>query len=273
MKVRPWMPDLPTELWVGNGYLLAEDGMLQLSPTGAASAIRCLEVPESAGPVTECDEKPSEAVVQRPTKKRAHGGKAKKLRQKPVGAKASGSAVSGVSYDKQSRKWRVRKWDPASKKKVFGGSFALKKEAEAKARELGSKMRRRPRLSGSTVTGVSYHKASQKWRVECWDPAIKKRVCGGYFAVMEEAEAKAVLAEKLEAATLSRLMAEERVEELKLELVEAELQRDEEAEERARLLVAAAGAAESVAAPTAPTAPAGEEAHGSGSKRGTLKTG
>ncbi|CAE7852813.1 unnamed protein product [Symbiodinium sp. KB8] len=191
MKVRPWMPDLPTELWVGNGYLLAEDGMLQLSPTGAASAIRCLEVPESAGPVTECDEKPSEAVVQRPTKKRAHGGKAKKLRQKPVGAKASGSAVSGVSYDKQSRKWRVRKWDPASKKKVFGGSFALKKEAEAKARELGSKMRRRPRLSGSTVTGVSYHKASQKWRVECWDPAIKKRVCGGYFAVMEEAEAKA----------------------------------------------------------------------------------
>ena len=115
MKVRPWMPDLPTELWVGNGYLLAQDGMLQLSPTGAASAIRCREVPESAGPVTECDEKPSEAVVQHPTKKRAHGAKAKNLRQKPVGAKASGSAVSGVHYDKTWRKWRVRAWDPAIK--------------------------------------------------------------------------------------------------------------------------------------------------------------
>ncbi|CAE7946421.1 unnamed protein product, partial [Symbiodinium sp. KB8] len=206
------------------------DGMLQLSPTGAASAIRCREVPESAGPVTECDEKPSEAVVQHPTKKRAHGAKAKNLRQKPVGAKASGSAVSGVHYDKTWRKWRVREaeakarelgnkirrrpklsgstvtgvyyekkrnqwrvlcWDPASKKKVFRGSFALKKEAEAKARELGSKIRRRPRLSGSTVTGVSYNKRDQRWRVLCWDPTSKKQVFGGYFAVMEEAEAKA----------------------------------------------------------------------------------
>ena len=158
MKMRPWMPDLPTELWVGNGYLLAEDGMLQLSPTGAASAIPCREVPESVGHVTECDEKPSEAVFQRPTKKRAHGGKAKKLRQKTVGAKALGSAVSGVSYDKQSRKWRVRKWDPAIKKSVFRGSFALKKEAEAKARELGNKIRRRPKLSGSAVRGVYYDK-------------------------------------------------------------------------------------------------------------------
>ncbi|OLQ13322.1 NAD-specific glutamate dehydrogenase [Symbiodinium microadriaticum] len=111
---------------------ISQDGMLQLSPTGAASAIPCREVPESVGHVTECDEKPSEAVFQRPTKKRAHGGKAKKLRQKTVGAKALGSAVSGVSYDKQSRKWRVRKWDPAIKKSVFRGSFALKKEAEAK---------------------------------------------------------------------------------------------------------------------------------------------
>ena len=191
MKVRPWMPDLPTELWVGNGFLLAQDGMLQLSPTGAAFAIPCREASESVGSVTECDEKPSEAVVQRPTKKRTHDASAKKLLQKPVGAEASGSTVSGVCYYKQSRKWRVNLWDPAIKKLVFGGYFAVKEEAEAKARELANKIRRRPRLSGSTVTGVYYNKRNQKWYAQCWDPAINKKVFGGCFAVMEEAEAKA----------------------------------------------------------------------------------
>ena len=99
--------------------------------------------------------------------------------------------MTGVYYEKKRNQWRVLCWDPASKKKVFRGSFALKKEAEAKARELGSKIRRRPRLSGSTVTGVSYNKRDQRWRVLCWDPTSKKQVFGGYFAVMEEAEAKA----------------------------------------------------------------------------------
>eukprot|EP00439_Symbiodinium_sp_Y106_P023336 s3027_g2.t2 len=81
---------------------------------------------------------------------------------------------------------------------------------------------------------------------------IRKKLKKKVEDVQDQSQLQAVLAEKLEAATLSRLMAEERVEELKLELVEAELQRDEEAEERARLLVAAVSAAESVAAPTAP---------------------
>eukprot|EP00434_Breviolum_minutum_P023607 symbB.v1.2.020823.t2/scaffold1772.1/size102061/2 len=49
--------------------------------------------------------------------------------------------------------------------------------------------------------------------------------------------AEAMLQEKLDASILARLMAEERLEELKLELAEAELKREEEAEEKARLLV------------------------------------
>ena len=191
MKMWPWMRDPPTQVWVGNGYLLAEDGMLQFSPTGVGSAIPCREVSESVGSVTEHCEKSSEVVVQPSTKKRANGTKAKKLPQK---SGASASAVKGVMYYKESRQWRVRLWDHSIQKERYGGSFTVKEEAEAKALELAHQIGRswrKPRLSGSNVTGVHYCKRRRKWQVSCYDPAIKKIIFGGYFSVMEEAEAKA----------------------------------------------------------------------------------
>eukprot|EP00439_Symbiodinium_sp_Y106_P059296 s3112_g8.t1 len=65
MKMWPWMRDLPTRTWAGNGWLLVEDGMMKLSPTGGGSAMQGLEIFESVGSVPEPGEqKPLESTSQ-----------------------------------------------------------------------------------------------------------------------------------------------------------------------------------------------------------------
>eukprot|EP00435_Cladocopium_sp_Y103_P011115 s3604_g2.t2 len=71
--------------------------------------------------------------------------------------------------------------------------------------------------------------------------------------------ATAALQEKLDASVLGRLMAEERLEELKLELAEAELKRDEEAEEKAKFLVQMANIPTPQPKGEVAAAPAGED--------------
>ena len=65
MKMWPWMRDLPTRAWAGNGWLLVEDGMMKLSPTGGGSAMQGLEIFESVGSVPDPGEqKPLESTSQ-----------------------------------------------------------------------------------------------------------------------------------------------------------------------------------------------------------------
>ena len=65
MKMWPWMRDLPMRAWAGNGWLLVEDGMMKLSPTGGGSAMQGLEIFESVGSVPEPGEqKPLESTSQ-----------------------------------------------------------------------------------------------------------------------------------------------------------------------------------------------------------------
>ena len=54
---------------------------------------------------------------------------------KPITEKASGSTVRGIQYEPHGT-YRVRITDPSTKKKVHGGNFKVKEEAEARAREL-----------------------------------------------------------------------------------------------------------------------------------------
>ncbi|OLQ13390.1 hypothetical protein AK812_SmicGene2588 [Symbiodinium microadriaticum] len=55
---------------------------------------------------------------------------------KPPTPKAPSSTVRGVVFDKTYQKWRVHLYHPVDKKKVSGGFFASREEAEVKAREM-----------------------------------------------------------------------------------------------------------------------------------------
>ncbi|CAE7804156.1 unnamed protein product [Symbiodinium sp. CCMP2592] len=55
---------------------------------------------------------------------------------KPPTPKAPSSTVRGVVFDKTYQKWRVHLYHPVDKKKVSGGFFAGREEAEIKAREM-----------------------------------------------------------------------------------------------------------------------------------------
>ena len=59
---------------------------------------------------------------------------------KPITEKASGSRVRGVKYNKKNGKYRAELTDPSIKKKVHGGWFTVKEEAEARARELAKEL-------------------------------------------------------------------------------------------------------------------------------------
>ena len=93
------------------------------------------------------------------------------------------SEVVGVSWDKQSKKWRVWLY-PTGKKRIYGGSFTEKSAAEAKALELAKEhgLERRvkavstfsERFAGLPIfkpkvpyPGVYWEQRSQKWHAQC----------------------------------------------------------------------------------------------------------
>ncbi|CAE7540829.1 unnamed protein product [Symbiodinium sp. CCMP2456] len=59
---------------------------------------------------------------------------------RPLTAKASGSRLRGVVYNKRRGRYHVQLRDPSTSKKVYGGVFKVKEEAEAKARELAREL-------------------------------------------------------------------------------------------------------------------------------------
>ncbi|CAE7355874.1 unnamed protein product [Symbiodinium necroappetens] len=185
MKMWPWMRDLPTRAWAGNGWLLVEDGMMKLSPTGGGSAMQGLEIFESVGSV--------------PVVTRRFGGLERQ------------SGMQGIVWRKDVACWRAQWWEgnsrkscifPISKHMKLGLSETEAEEAaleEAKAfrEELLRQGKLKPpkpiteKTSGSAVRGILYNKSSGEYRVQFTDPSTHKKVHGGYFKVKEEAEARA----------------------------------------------------------------------------------
>ncbi|CAE7813923.1 ADARB1 [Symbiodinium sp. CCMP2456] len=203
MKMWPWMRDLPTRAWAGNGWLLVEDGMMKLSPTGGGSAMQGLEIFESVGSVPEPGEPSSRAEP------RAEEGQ---VVTKCFRGLERQSGIQGICWHRAKACWRVQ-WSvpskpnqqrhfPISKHLKLGLSEAEADEAalqEAKAfrQELVRLGKLKPpktvteKDSGSTVRGICYDKSSGAFRVRITDPSTNKKVHGGYFKVKEEAEARA----------------------------------------------------------------------------------
>ncbi|CAE7922933.1 unnamed protein product [Symbiodinium necroappetens] len=206
MKMWPWMRDLPTRAWAGNGWLLVEDGMMKLSPTGGGSAMQGLEIFESMGSVPEPDETKSSSRVE----PRAEQGQvvAKNFR----GLERQ-SGIQGISWRKDVACWCVS-WQVSGKrqKRHFPISMHMKlglceaeaeaaalQEAKAFREELVRQGKLKPpkpvteKASVSAVKGVFYNKQNRTWRVQIRDPATNnvKKVSGGFFKVKEEAEARA----------------------------------------------------------------------------------
>ena len=214
MKMWPWMRDLPTRAWAGNGWLLVEDGMMKLSPTGGGSAMQGLEIFESVGCVPEPGE-PKSSEPSSGAEPRAEQGQVVTARFRGLERQ---SGIQGIYWDRVMASWRVS-WQvsgkqhrlnfPISKHMKLGLSEAQAVEAsleEAKAfrEELVRQGKLKPpkpiteKASGSMVRGIRYKKKSGCYEVGITDPSTKKRVHGGIFKVKEEAEARArELAEEL----------------------------------------------------------------------------
>ncbi|CAE6942105.1 ADARB1 [Symbiodinium sp. CCMP2592] len=207
MKMWPWMRDLPTRAWAGNGWLLVEDGMMKLSPTGGGSAMQGLEIFESVGSVPEPGEqKPLESTRQvEPT------GPGQVVTKQFRGLERQ-SGIQNISWRMDLSAWRIQ-CKKAGKVKVFNfpiskhmklglseaeASEAALEEAKAFREELvrlGKLTPPKPiteKASGSSVRGVTYDKRNGgRYQVQLLDPSSNKRVRGGYFKLKEEAEARA----------------------------------------------------------------------------------
>ncbi|CAE7041091.1 obg [Symbiodinium sp. KB8] len=204
MKMWPWMRDLPTRAWAGNGWLLVEDGMMKLSPTGGGSAMQGLEIFESVGSVPEPGE-PKSSEQSSLAEPRAEQSQ---VFTKSFRGLERQSGIQGIIWKREMACWRVQ-WPEAGKQKQLhfpiskhmklGLSEAEALEAaleEAKAflEELVRQGKLKPsteKTGGSAVRGVKYVKKTGNWRAELVDPSTHKKVHGGMFKVKEEAEARA----------------------------------------------------------------------------------
>ena len=208
MKMWPWMRDLPTRAWAGNGWLLVEDGMMKLSPTGGGSAMQGLEIFESMGSVPDPGEpKPLESTSQ--VEPRAEG---EQVVTKSFRGLDRQSGIQGICWHRAKACWRVQ-WSapgkpnqqrhfPLSKHMKLGLSEgdaleAALEEAKAFREELVRLGKLKPpkpiteKASGSMVRGVKYKRKRGCYQVEITDPSTRKLVYGGNFKVKEEAEARA----------------------------------------------------------------------------------
>ncbi|CAE7471080.1 unnamed protein product [Symbiodinium sp. CCMP2592] len=207
MKMWPWMRDLPTRAWAGNGWLLVEDGMMKLSPTGGGSAMQGLEIFESVGSVPELGEqKPLESTSQ--VEPRAEG---EQVVTRSFRGLERQSGVQNIHWDRPMALW-ILSWREAGKRKrlAFSVSKHMKlgfseaeasetalEEAKAFRDELVTLGKLKPptpitqKASGSLLRGIKYDKRRGTYQVRIADPSTNKRVHGGMFKVKAEAEARA----------------------------------------------------------------------------------
>eukprot|EP00439_Symbiodinium_sp_Y106_P008887 s3486_g1.t1 len=201
MKMWPWMRDLPTRAWAGNGWLLVEDGMMKLSPTGGGSAMQGLEIFESMGSVPEPGE-------QKPLEPRAEG---EQVVTKKFRGLERQSGIQGISWHGPKQCWQLSFLEAGKRKRP---SFRISKhmmkglseaealraslqEAKAFREELVRLGKLKPpkpiteKASGSMLRGIAYNKVTGTYQVQITDPSTNKKVHGGMFKVKEQAEARA----------------------------------------------------------------------------------
>ena len=204
-KMWPWMRDLPTRLWMGNGWIMEEDGMRKLEPSEPGGAMPGVQIFESVGTtVDESQQDGSEVHAAEP-------GQATTTRFRGLERQ---SGVPGISWNRQMACWRVSVQEAGKQKRIqfFIAPFLKKglsedeaveaalREAKAHREELVQKgMLQPPKTKAvnpeqgkpSTVRGAYFDKDAQKWRVKLVDPTTKKRRQTCFFATQEEAESKA----------------------------------------------------------------------------------
>ena len=211
MKMWPWMHDLPTRAWAGHGWLVEEDGMRRLSPTGGGSAMKGLEIFEAFGTVPEESQEAPGASAP------SSSGAAGQVITRSFRGLERQSGVQGICWHKLGL-WqlsvleggkRQRITFPISKHMKEGLSedeavAAALEEAKAHREELVRQGKLKPpkpvtaKASGSAVRGVKYNKKTGRFQVQITNPHTKKYAEGGTFQTLAEAEAKArELAEKL----------------------------------------------------------------------------
>ena len=203
MKMWPWMHDLPTRAWAGHGWLVEEDGMRRLSPTGGGSAMKGLEIFEAFGTVPE--ESPAAPGASAPSSSGAAG----QVITRSFRGLERQSGVQGICWHKLGL-WQLSVLEGGKRQRItFPISKHMKEglsEDEAVAAALGEAKAHREELvrqgklkppkpvtakaTGSTVRGVK-HNTGGTFRVVLTNPQTKKLERGGTFKTLAEAEAKA----------------------------------------------------------------------------------
>ena len=190
-KLWPWMRELPTRLWAGNGWLVEEGSSRKLKSTGGGAASKGLEVFESTGAAPE-----------------SRGGASQTVRLEGQGSGLERrSGIQNISWQQATTCWRV-KWTETGKEKKKNFSItrfleqgldedtaveAALREAKAAREELVRQGKlRAPKPKLTAMKGVYFHNKKQQWCAKLINPATNKLVHGGYFATREEAEAKAL---------------------------------------------------------------------------------
>ena len=202
-KMWPWMRDLPTRLWMGNGWIMEEDGMRKLEPSEPGGAMPGVQIFESVGTaVDESQQDGSEVHAAEP-------GQATTSKFRGLDRQ---SGVRGICWNRQMACWRISVQQAGKQKHIqfFIAPFLKKglsedeaveaalREAKAHREELVRKGVLKPpkavkpqHPSQATVKGLKYNKTSKTWQVQLTDPITKKLVHGGRFVTQEEAESKA----------------------------------------------------------------------------------
>ena len=195
-KLWPWMRDLPPRLWAGHGWLMEEGSSRKLKSTGGGAASKGLEVFESTGAAPE-----------------SRGGASQTVR---LQGQSSGlerrSGIQNISWFATKSCWRLQYWTETKRIEMKfhvmpfmeqgldedAAMEAALREAKAAREELvrqgklGAPKPPKPKLpKRTTVKGVYFYKSTQQWRAKLMNPATNMVVHGGYFATVEEAEAKA----------------------------------------------------------------------------------
>ena len=204
MKMWPWMHDLPTRAWAGHGWLVEEDGMRRLSPTGGGSAMKGLEIFEAFGTVPE--ESREAAGASAPSSSGAAGAD---LITRSFRGLQRQSGVPNISWERTKGSWKV-KWLESSKEKKL--NFPISKrmkeglseeeavaaalaEAKAHREELVRQGKLKPpkpvtaKAAESAVRGITL-KPNGTFQVRISNPRSKKREGGGVFKTLADAEAK-----------------------------------------------------------------------------------
>ena len=196
----PWMRDLPTRLWMGNGWIMEEDGMHKLDPSEPGGAMPGVQIFESVGTAVDKSQQDGSEV---------HAAEPGQAATSKFRGLERQSGVQGITWEKVMPGWRVNTQEAGKRARVGfpirpflrqglseeEAVAAALREAKAHREELVRKgllkttKPQQPRQT--TVRGLKYNKTSKAWRVQLRDPITKKLVHGGQSPIQEEAELKA----------------------------------------------------------------------------------